>query len=141
MALTDSPPTTTEYSITLPEVGSDRNSWGNTLNAALESTTSRLKTVDDTLGSTTDSSTPSLAYQLSDPTTGAVARAAAAETDADTAVDVAVQIVNQYLVAVVSAINTLDTTVGDTSTSGTVAHSANQAKLDAASAKSTAEAL
>ena len=128
MALTDSPPTTTEYSITLPEVGSDRNSWGNTLNAALESTTSRVKTVDDTLGSTTDSSTPSLAYQLSDPTTGAVARAAAAETDADTAVDVAVQIVNQYLVAVVSAINTLNTTVGDTSTSGTVAHSANQTR-------------
>ena len=141
MALTDSPPTTTEYSITLPEVGSDRNTWGNTLNAALESTTSQLKTVDDTLGSTTDSSTPSLAYQLSDPTTGAVARAATAETNSTTAIDVAVQIVNQYVVAVVSAINTLDTTVGDTSTSGTVAFNANQAKLDAASAKSTAEAL
>ena len=133
--------TTTEYSIELPDVGSDRNTWGTILNAALESTTSQLKTVDDTLGSTTDSSTPSLAYQLSDPTTGAVARAATAETNSTTAIDVAVQIVNQYLVAVVSAINTLDTTVGDTSTSGTVAFDANQAKLDAASAKSTAEAL
>jgi len=49
--------------------------------------------------------------------------------------------VNQYLVAVVSAVNTLDTEVGDTSTSGTVAYNANQAKLDAASAKTTAEGL
>lgn len=141
MALTDSPPTTTNYNITLPEVGADRNNWGNILNASLESTTSQVKTVDDVLGDPTDSSTPSLAYQLSDPTTGAVTRAANAETDASTAVDVAVQMVNQYLVAVVSAVNTLDTEVGDTSTSGTVAFNANQAKLDAASAKTTAEGL
>jgi hypothetical protein len=99
------------------------------------------KQVSDVLGDPTDSSTPSLAYQLSDPTTGAVARATNAETDAATAVNVAAQMVNQYVVAVVSAINTLDTTVGDTSTSGTVAYNANQAKLDAASAKSTAEGL
>ena len=137
MALTDSPPTTTNYNITLPEVGADRNNWGNILNAALESTSSQVKTVDDVQGDPTDSSTPSLAYQL----TGAVASASNAETDAATAVDVAVQMVNQYLVAVVSAVNTLDTEVGDTSTSGTVAYDANQAKLDAASAKTTAEGL
>ena len=137
MALTDSPPTTTNYNITLPEVGSDRNNWGNVLNAALESTASQVKTVDDVQGDPADSSTPSLAYQL----TGAVTSASNAETDAATAVNVAVQMVNQYLVAVVSAVNTLDTEVGDTSTSGTVAYDANQAKLDAASAKTTAEGL
>jgi len=137
MALTDSPPTTTNYNITLPEVGADRNNWGNVLNAALESTSSQVKTVDDVQGDPTDSSTPSLAYQL----TGAVTSASNAETDAATAVDVAVQMVNQYLVAVVSAVNTLDAEVGDTSTSGTVAYDANQAKLDAASAKTTAEGL
>jgi len=137
MALSDSPPTTTNYNITLPEVGADRNNWGNILNAALESTSSQLKTVADVQGDPTDSSTPSLAYQL----TGAVNDAANAETDAATAVNVAVQMVNQYLVAVVSAVNTLDTEVGDTSTSGTVAYNANQAKLDAASAKTTAEGL
>lgn len=137
MALTDSPPTTTNYNITLPEVGADRNNWGNILNAALESTSSQVKTVDDVQGDPTDSSTPSLAYQL----TGAVTSASNAETDAATAVNVAVQMVNQYLVAVVSAVNTLDTEVGDTSTSGTVAYDANQAKLDAASAKTTAEGL
>jgi hypothetical protein len=136
MALTDSPPTTTNYNITLPEVGADRNNWGNILNAALESTASQVKTVDDVLGDPTDSSTPSLAYQL----TGAVTSASNAETDAATAINVAVQIVNQYVVAVVSALNTLDTEVGDTSTSGTVAYNANQAKLDAASAYTTAVA-
>lgn len=137
MALTDSPPTTTNYNITLPEVGSNRNTWGTVLNASLESTAYEVKQVDDVLGDPTDSSTPSLAYQL----TGAVTSASNAETDAATAVNVAAQIVNQYVVAVVNAINTLDTTVGDTSTSGTVAYDANQAKLDAASAKSTAEGL
>lgn len=137
MALTDSPPTTTNFNITLPEVGSDRNNWGNILNAALESTASEVKTVDDVQGDPTDSSTPSLAYQL----TGAVSSASNAESDASTAVNVAVQIVNQYLVSIVSAVNTLDTEVGDTSTSGTVAFNANQAKLDAASAKSKAEEL
>lgn len=137
MALSDSPPTTTNFSITLPEVGADRNNWGNILNAALESTTAEVKTVDDVQGDPTDSSTPSLAYQL----TGAVSSASTAESDASTAVNVAVQIVNQYLVAIVSAVNTLDTEVGDTSTSGTVAFNANQAKLDAASAKTTAEGL
>ena len=137
MALSDSPPTTTNYNITLPEVGSDRNNWGNILNSALESISYETKQVDDVQGDPTDSSTPSLAYQL----TGAVTSASNAETDAATAINVAVQMVNQYLVAVVSAVNTLDTEVGDTSTSGTVAYDANQAKLDAASAKTTAEGL
>ena len=137
MALTDSPPTTTNYNITLPEVGADRNNWGNILNSALENISSTVKTVDDVQGDPADSSTPSLAYQL----TGAVTSASNAEADAATAVNVAVQMVNQYLVAVVSAVNTLDTEVGDTSTSGTVAYDANQAKLDAASAKTTAEGL
>ena len=137
MALTDSPPTTTNYNITLPEVGSNRNTWGTVLNASLESVAFETKQVEDVLGDPTDSSTPSLAYQL----TGAVTSASNAETDAATAVNVAAQMVNQYVVAVVNAINTLDTTVGDTSTSGTVAFNANQAKLDAASAKTTAEGL
>lgn len=137
MALTDSPPTTTNYNITLPEVGANRNTWGTVLNASLESVAYQTKQVDDVLGDPTDSSTPSLAYQL----TGAVTSASNAETDAATAVNVAAQMVNQYVVAVVNAINTLDTTVGDTSTSGTVAYDANQAKLDAASAKTTAEGL
>jgi len=137
MALTDSPPTTTNYNITLPEVGADRNNWGNILNASLESVAGELFTVDNVLGETSDSSTPSLAYQL----TGAVTSASNAETDAATAVNVSVQMVNQYLVAVVSAVNTLDTEVGDTSTSGTVAFNANAAKTDAASAKTTAEGL
>lgn len=137
MAITDSPPTTTNYNITLPEVGSDRNNWGNILNASLESTTAEVKGVDDVLGDPGDSSTPSLAYQLSQ----AVTAASNAETDADTAVSVAVQMVNQYLVQVVSAVNTLDTAVGDTGTSGTVAYNANAAKVDAAAAKTTAESL
>jgi hypothetical protein len=136
MALTDSPPTTTNYNITLPEVGSNRNTWGDILNASLESVAGELYTVDNVLGETTDSSTPSLAYQL----TQAVTAASTAETNSATAVNVAVHIANQYLVAVVSALNTLDAEVGDTSTSGTVAYNANQAKLDAASAKTLAQA-
>lgn len=136
MALTDSPPTTTNYGITLPEVGAGRNTWGTVLNASLESIAGELYTVDNELGKTSDSSTPSLAYQL----TQAVIAASTAETNSATAVNVAVQIVNQYLVAVVNALNTLDAEVGDTSTSGTVAYNANQAKLDAASAYSTAVA-
>lgn len=136
MALTDSPPTTTNYSITLPEVGSDKDNWGNILNAALNEISLKVFTVDSTLGETSDSVTPSLAYQLD----GAVTDAANAETNSATAVNVAVQIVNQYVVAVVSALNTLDGEVGTTSTSGTVAYNANRAKLDAASAYSTAVA-
>ena len=136
MALTDSPPTTTNYNITLPEVGADRNNWGNILNASLESVAGELYTVDNVLGETSDSSTPSLAYQL----TQAVTAASTAETNSSTAIDVATHIVNQYLVAVVSALNSLDAEVGDTSTSGTVAYNANQAKLDAASAYTTAVA-
>lgn len=136
MALTDSPPTTTNYNITLPEVGSNRNTWGGILNASLESVAGELYTVDNVLGEVSDSSTPSLAYQL----TQAVTSAATAETNSSTAIDVATHIVNQYLVAVVSALNSLDAEVGDTSTSGTVAYNANQAKLDAASAYSTAVA-
>jgi hypothetical protein len=60
MALTDSPPTTTNYNITLPEVGSDRNNWGNILNSALESISYETKQVDDVQGDPTDSSTPVL---------------------------------------------------------------------------------
>jgi hypothetical protein len=136
MALTDSPPTTTNYNITLPEVGGNRNTWGGILNASLESVAGELYTVDNVLGETSDSSTPSLAYQL----TQAVTAASIAETNSATAIDVATHIVNQYLVAVVSALNSLDAEVGDTSTSGTVAYNANQAKLDAASAYTTAVA-
>ena len=129
---------TTNYSIEIPDVGQDRNSWGIILNAALESISQNTKRVDDQLGSPTDSSTPSLAYQLSDSTTGAVARAAAAQTSANTAVSVAQTIVISYLLSIVSRINALETTVGDTSTSGTLAFNADQAKTDAALAKTAA---
>jgi len=138
MALTDSPPTTSNYSITLPEVGKDKNSWGGKLNSALQSIENEVYTQGQVLGDPLDSVTPSVAYQL---TNNAVSDASNAAADANTAVSVAVQIVNQYLVAVVSAINTLDTEVGDTSTAGTVAYNADQAKSDAASAKTTAESL
>lgn len=136
MALSDSPPTTTNYNITLPEVGSNRNTWGGILNASLESVAGELFTVANVLGEVSDSSTPSLAYQL----TQAVTAASTAETNSSTAINVATHIVNQYLVAVVSALNSLDAEVGTTGTSGTVAYNANQAKLDAASAYSTAVA-
>ena len=129
---------TTNYSIEIPDVGQDRNTWGLILNAALESISQNTKRVDDQLGSTTDSSTPSLAFQLSDSTTGAVARAAAAQTAANTAVSVAQTIVISYLLAIVSRINALETTVGNTSTSGTLAFNADQAKTDAALAKTAA---
>jgi hypothetical protein len=85
----------------------------------------------NTLGSASDSSTPSLAYQL----TQAVPNAATAATNSATARSVAVKLVNNYLVALVTTINSLDTS------SQTTASNASTAKSDAASAKTTAESL
>ena len=131
MALTDNPPTTTNYSIELPTVNGSRNVWGNTLNNAMNDLATNTFNAANTLGSASDSSTPSLAYQL----TQAVANASTAATNSATARDVAVKLVNNYLVALVTTINSLDTT------SVTTASNASTAKSDAASAKSIAEGL
>ena len=131
MALTDNPPTTTNYSIELPTVNGSRNVWGNTLNNAMNDLATNTFNAADTLGSASDSATPSLAYQL----TQAVANASTAATNSATARDVAVKLVNNYLVALVTTINSLDTT------SVTTASNASTAKSDALSAKTTAEGL
>lgn len=101
MALTDSPPTTTAYSIVLPEVGSNRNNWGIILNTALESTAAEVKAVSDVLGDPEDSSTPSLAYQL----TQAVTNASTAASNSATAITVASKLTNNALVTLTNDVN------------------------------------
>lgn len=123
MALTDSPPTTTAYSITLPEVGKNKNNWGVVLNTALESAASNVKTVSDVLGDASDSSTPSLAYQL----TQAVTNASTAATNSATAVTIASKLTNNALV-------TLTTNIAS------AASSASTAATDASAAKTSADA-
>ena len=123
MALSDSPPTTTQYSITLPEVGKNKNNWGVILNAALESAASNLKTVDDTLGDAADSATPSLAYQL----TQAVSNASTAASNSATAITVASKLTNNALVAITNDLNT-------------AASNASTAASNASSAKTAADA-
>ena len=123
MALSDSPPTTTQYSITLPEVGKNKNNWGVILNAALESAASNLKAVDDTLGDASDSATPSLAYQL----TQAVPNASTAASSSATAITVASKLTNNALVAITNDLNT-------------AASNASTAASNASSAKTAADA-
>lgn len=123
MALTDSPPTTTEYEIELPEVGANRNEWGAILNAALESAASNLKTVDDTLGAADDSATPSLAYQM----TQAVSNASTAASNSATAITVASKLTNNALVALTNAV-------------ASAASNASTAATNASSAKTSADA-
>ena len=130
MALTDSPPTTTNYGITLPEVGADRNNWGNILNAALESAASNLKTVDDTLGAADDSATPSLAYQL----TQAVSNASTAASNSATAITVASKLTNNALVALTNNLSTAATNASTAASNASSAKTAADAALVLANA-------
>lgn len=130
MALTDSPPTTTNYGITLPKVGADRNNWGNILNAALESAASNLKTVDDTLGDAADSATPSLAYQL----TQAVSNASTAASNSATAITVASKLTNNALVALTNNLSTAATNASTAASNASSAKTAADAALVLANA-------
>jgi len=105
MALTDSPPTTSNYSITLPEVGKDRNSWGSILNSALQDLEDEVYAVDTVFGEVSDSSTPSLAYKLDQ----ADSNASTALTNSNTAVAVATKMVNASLIGLLSDLDTLET--------------------------------
>jgi hypothetical protein len=125
MALTDSPPTTTQYSITLPEVGKNKNNWGVILNAAIESAASNLKAVDDTLGNPTDSSTPSLAYQL----TQAVTNASTAASNSATAITVASKLTNNALVAITNDLNTAASNAATAASNASAAKTAADAAL------------
>ena len=125
MALSDSPPTTTQYSITLPEVGKNKNNWGVILNAAIESAASNLKNVDDTLGDAADSSTPSLAYQL----TQAVTNASTAASNSATAITVASKLTNNALVALTNDVNTAVTNAATASSNASAAKTSADAAL------------
>jgi hypothetical protein len=125
MALSDSPPTTTEYSITLPEVGKNKNNWGVILNAAIESAASNVKAVDDTLGDAADSSTPSLAYQL----TQAVTNAATASSNSATAITVASKLTNNALVALTNDVSTALTNAATAASNASAAKTAADAAL------------
>jgi len=125
MALSDSPPTTTQYSITLPEVGKNKNNWGVILNAAIESAASNLKNVDDTLGDAADSSTPSLAYQL----TQAVTNASTAASNSATAITVASKLTNNALVALTNDVNTAVTNAATAASNASAAKTAADAAL------------
>lgn len=125
MALSDSPPTTTQYSITLPEVGKNKNNWGVILNAAIESAASNLKNVDDTLGDAADSVTPSLAYQL----TQAVTNASTAASNSATAITVASKLTNNALVALTNDVNTAVTNAATAASNASAAKTAADAAL------------
>ena len=129
MAITDSPPTTTNYSIELPTVNGSRNVWGTTLNAAMQALETRTYNADNTLGVVSD--TTSLAYALDQ----AGPNATTAASDAATARTVAVKLVNNNLVSMVNTINTLNTS------SLSASSNASTAKADAAQAKSDAASL
>ena len=125
MALSDSPPTTTQYSITLPEVGKNKNNWGVILNAAIESAASNLKNVDDTLGDAADSATPSLAYQL----TQAVTNASTAASNSATAITVSSKLTNNALVALTNDVNTAVTNAATAASNASAAKTAADAAL------------
>jgi hypothetical protein len=122
-------PTTTNYSITLPTVGGNKNTWGSTLNDAFQSLETEVYNVDTTLGDVSDSVTPSLAYNL-----------AQASTNASTALSVSNKSLNTTLTTLTSRVSTLETTVGAVGTAGSVADDARDAKTDAAAAKTAADA-
>lgn len=122
-------PTTTNYSITLPTVGGNKNTWGSVLNDAFQSLETEVYNVDTTLGDVSDSATPSLAYNL-----------AQASTTASTALSVANKQLNTALTTLTSRVSTLETTVGAVGTAGSVADDARDAKTDAAAAKTAADA-
>jgi len=120
-------PTTTNYSITLPTVGGDKNTWGSVLNDAFQSLETEVYNVDTTLGDVSDSVTPSLAYNL-----------AQAATNASTALSVSNKSLNTTLTTLTSRVSALETLVGDVGTSGSVADDARTAKTTAQSAYTAA---
>ena len=120
-------PITTNYSITLPTVGGDKNTWGSVLNDAFQSLETEVFNVDTTLGAADDSATPSLAYNL-----------AQASTNASTALSVSNKSLNTTLTTLTSRVSALETLVGDVGTSGSVADDARTAKTTAQSAYTAA---
>lgn len=144
MALTDSPPTTDNYTITLPEVGKDRNNWGTILNAAIQSLEDELFAVDTVFGDVSDSATPSLAYKLDQ----ADANASTALTNSNTAVSVATKAVNASLVGLLSDLDTLETDLTSAEAQlaasaaelQTLQETADEALSDAQAARTAAEA-
>jgi multidrug resistance efflux pump len=144
MALTDSPPTTTNYSITLPEVGKDRNSWGGILNSALQDLEDEIYSVDTVFGEVSDSVTPSLAYKLDQ----ADSNASTALTNSNTAVSVATKMVNASLVGLLSDLDTLETDLASAEAQlaasaaelQTLQETADEALADAQAARTAAEA-
>ena len=144
MALTDSPPTTTNYSITLPEVGKDRNSWGGILNSALQDLEDEIYSVDTVFGEVSDSVTPSLAYKLDQADTTATT----ALTNSNTAVSVATKMVNASLVGLLSDLDTLETDLASAEATfaasaaalQTLQETADAALADAQAARTAAEA-
>ena len=143
MALTDSPPTTDNYTITLPEVGKDRNNWGTILNAALQDLEDEVYAVDNVFGEVSDSSTPSLAYKLDQADTNATS----ALTNSNTAVSVATKMVNAALVGLLSDLDTLETDLADAEATfaasaaalQTLQETADEALADAQAARTAAE--
>lgn len=135
MAISDTPPTTTNYSITLPTVGSSKGTWGSQLNSAFQALENEVYTTDQVLGDAADSATPSLAYNLTQASTNA----STALTNSQTAVSVANKSLNTTLTTLTSRVSTLETTVGAVGTSGSLADDARNAKTDAAAAKTAAE--
>lgn len=144
MALTDSPPTTDNYTITLPEVGKDRNQWGSILNAAIQSLENELFAVDTVFGDVSDSATPSLAYKLDQADTNA----STALTNSNTAISVATKMVNAALVGLLSDLDTLETDLADAEATfaasaaalQTLQETADEALADAQAARTAAEA-
>lgn len=144
MALTDSPPTTDNYTITLPEVGKDRNNWGTILSAALQDLEDEIYAVDNVFGEVSDSATPSLAYKLNQ----ADANASTALTNSNTAVAVATKAVNASLVGLLTDLDTLETDLADAEATfaasaaalQTLQETADQALSDAQAARTAAEA-
>jgi len=144
MALTDSPPTTTNYGITLPEVGKDRNSWGGILNSALQDLEDEVYAVDNVFGEVSDSSTPSLAYKLNQADTTATT----ALTNSNTAVAVATKMVNASLVGLLSDLDQLETDLtaaeatfaASAAALQTLQETADAALADAQAARTAAEA-
>lgn len=142
MALTDSPPTTDNYGITLPEVGKGRNTWGSTLNSALQDFEDELFAVDSVFGDVSDSATPSLAYKLDQANTNA----STALSNSNTAISVATKMVNAALVGLLSDLDTLESDLASAEAQlaasaaelQTLQETADQALSDAQDAKTAA---
>ena len=120
-------PVTTNYSITLPTVGGNKNTWGSVLNDAFTVLEQQTYDVDQVLGAADDSATPSLAYNLTQ-----------AVTNASTALSVSNKSLNTTLTTLTSRVSALETLVGDVGTSGSVADDARTAKTTAQSAYTAA---